>query len=90
MWHQVDYNKNGQNRYNLNPYRGCQFACNYCDAITEKYLVHKDYKDFSRIIYVRKNAPVESWEKRSKSGSQTWSLCLELPILISQQRKIMS
>lgn len=45
------------NRYNLNPYRGCQFACNYCDAITEKYLVHEDYKDFSRIIYVKKNAP---------------------------------
>lgn len=45
------------NRYNLNPYRGCQFACNYCDAITEKYLVHKDYKDFSRTIYVKKNAP---------------------------------
>ncbi|MDI6885960.1 MAG: radical SAM protein [archaeon] len=45
------------NRYNLNPYRGCQFACNYCDAITEKYLVHRDYKDFSRIIYVKNNAP---------------------------------
>ncbi|RJS85146.1 radical SAM protein, partial [Candidatus Bathyarchaeota archaeon] len=45
------------NRYNLNPYRGCQFACNYCDAITEKYLVHKNYKDFSRIIYVKENAP---------------------------------
>ncbi|MDI6603504.1 MAG: radical SAM protein, partial [Patescibacteria group bacterium] len=53
------------NRYNLNPYRGCQFACNYCDAITEKYLVHKDYKDFSRIIYVKKNAP-EVLEKEVK------------------------
>lgn len=46
------------NRYTINPYRGCQFACNYCDAITEKYLVHEDYKDFSRIIYVKKNAPM--------------------------------
>ena len=45
------------NRYGVNPYRGCQFACNYCDAITEKYLVHESYKDFSRIIYVKKNAP---------------------------------
>ena len=45
------------NRYNLNHYRGCQFACNYCDAITEKYLVHKDYKDFTRIIYIKRNAP---------------------------------
>ena len=44
-------------RYNLNPYRGCQFACNYCDAITEKYLVHEDYRDFSRIIHVKRNAP---------------------------------
>jgi len=44
-------------RYAINAYRGCQFACNYCDATTEKYLVHKDYKDFSRIIYVKKNVP---------------------------------
>nr|AAU85405.1 conserved hypothetical protein [uncultured archaeon GZfos12E1]QNO53885.1 hypothetical protein LBDBNMAG_00020 [Methanosarcinales archaeon ANME-1 ERB6] len=45
------------NRYGINPYRGCQFACNYCDAITEKYLVHESYEDFSRIIYVKRNAP---------------------------------
>ena len=45
------------NRYGVNPYRGCQFACNYCDAITEKYLVHEHYQDFSRIIYVKKDAP---------------------------------
>lgn len=25
--------------------------------MTERYLVHKDYQDFSRIIYVKKNAP---------------------------------
>ena len=53
------------NRYGINPYRGCQFACNYCDAITEKYLVHKDYKDFSRIIYVKRNAP-EVLEKEAE------------------------
>ena len=53
------------NRYGINPYRGCQFACNYCDALTEKYLVHKDYKDFSRIIYVKRNAP-ELLEKEVK------------------------
>jgi len=52
-------------RYAINPYRGCQFACNYCDAITQKYLVHKDYRDFSRIIYVKKNAP-ELLEKEVK------------------------
>ena len=44
-------------RYGLNPYRGCQFACNYCDAITEKYLVHQRVEDFSRIIYVKTGAP---------------------------------
>jgi len=43
-------------RYGINPYRGCQFACNYCDAITEKYLIHKNVEDFSRIIYVKTNA----------------------------------
>ena len=53
------------NRYAINPYRGCQFACNYCDAITEKYLVHKNYKDFSRVIYLKKNAP-ELLEKEIK------------------------
>ena len=44
-------------RYSINPYRGCQFACNYCDAITEKYLVHEKAEDFSRIIYMKTNAP---------------------------------
>jgi len=56
------------NRYGINAYRGCQFACNYCDAITEKYLVHEDYRDFSRTIYVKKNAPrlLEEEIKRAK------------------------
>ena len=39
------------------PLPGCQFACNYCDAITEKYLVHERAEDFSRIIYVKTDAP---------------------------------
>lgn len=43
--------------YSINPYRGCQFACNYCDAISQKYLTHQDYHDFTRTIYVKKNAP---------------------------------
>jgi len=47
----------GWSHYTINPYRGCQFACNYCDAITEKYLVHRDFEDFSRIIYVKEEAP---------------------------------
>ena len=52
-------------RYEINPYRGCQFACNYCDAITEKYLVHENVEDFLRIIYVKTNAP-ELLEKELK------------------------
>jgi len=52
-------------RYSINPYRGCQFACNYCDAITEKYLVHEHIEDFSRIIYVKTSAP-ELLEKELK------------------------
>jgi DNA repair photolyase len=44
-------------RYSINRYRGCQFACNYCDAISQKYLTHKDYHDFTRTIYVKKNTP---------------------------------
>ena len=55
------------NRYGINPYRGCQFACNYCDAITEKYLVHEDYKDFSKIIYIKRNAP-EVLKKRGRKA----------------------
>ncbi|MGC9516407.1 MAG: radical SAM protein [Methanomicrobiales archaeon] len=44
-------------RYAINPYRGCQFTCNYCDALTDKYLIHKDYHNFAREIYVKTNAP---------------------------------
>ena len=56
-------------RYSINPYRGCQFACNYCDAITEKYLVHENVEDFSRIIYVKTNAP-ELLEKELKKAEK--------------------
>jgi len=56
-------------RYSVNPYRGCQFACNYCDAITEKYLVHENIEDFSRIIYVKTNAP-ELLEKELKKAEK--------------------
>jgi DNA repair photolyase len=56
-------------RYSLNPYRGCQFACNYCDAITEKYLVHEKVKDFSRIIYAKTNAP-ELLKKETKKAKR--------------------
>ena len=56
-------------RYGINPYRGCQFACNYCDAITEKYLIHENVEDFSRVIYVKTNAP-ELLEKELKKAEK--------------------
>ena len=40
-------------RYEINPYRGCRFACDYCDAVTEKYLAHENVEDFCRTIYVK-------------------------------------
>jgi len=43
-------------RYSINPYRGCQFACNYRDAITKKNLVHENAKDFSRSVHMKTNA----------------------------------
>ena len=77
------------NRYGVNPYRGCQFACNYCDAITEKYLVHESYKDFSRMIYVKKNAP-EILGKEVKKLKPDVLLCLALLTPISPLRRNMS
>jgi DNA repair photolyase len=56
-------------RYGINPYRGCQFACNYCDAITEKYLVHENVEDFSRVIYVKTNA-AELLQKELKKAER--------------------
>lgn len=44
-------------RYSINPYRGCEFSCSYCDAMTEKYLIHDDHRDFSSTIYIKKKAP---------------------------------
>ena len=51
---------------NLNPYRGCEHACTYCDARFEKY----GHTDLSKIL-VKQNAPQllrkELWEL-SKHG----------------------
>jgi DNA repair photolyase len=42
--------------FNLNTYRGCEHACNYCYARANKYLIHKDEKDFDQTIFVKINA----------------------------------
>jgi DNA repair photolyase len=42
--------------WTINPYRGCEFACQYCFArATHSYLDH-DPKDFERRIYVKQGA----------------------------------
>jgi DNA repair photolyase len=44
--------------YTINPYRGCELNCAYCYArYTHEYLEHLDTNDFSRVIYVKRNAP---------------------------------
>lgn len=40
-------------RYTLNPYQGCEHACIYCDARSERYYLHKDFEDK---IYFKENA----------------------------------
>jgi DNA repair photolyase len=40
-------------RYTLNPYQGCEHACIYCDARSERYYLHDD---FENTIYYKENA----------------------------------
>ncbi|MCP4763616.1 MAG: radical SAM protein [archaeon] len=40
-------------RYTTNPYSGCQHACIYCDARSNRYYLHQDFEE---TIYVKKNA----------------------------------
>ncbi|MCS4542139.1 MAG: radical SAM protein [Euryarchaeota archaeon] len=43
--------------YTLNPYRGCQHACQYCYVQSEKYLPFSNIEEFSKTIQVKVNAP---------------------------------
>jgi DNA repair photolyase len=38
----------------MNPYQGCEHACVYCDARSDRYYLHKDFEE---TIYYKKNAP---------------------------------
>ena len=49
-------------RYTLNPYNGCEHACVYCDARSDRYYLHKD---FENTVYVKVNA-AQLLEKRLK------------------------
>ena len=40
-------------RYTLNPYNGCEHACTYCDARSDRYYLHEDFEER---IYYKANA----------------------------------
>ncbi|MGZ4876807.1 MAG: radical SAM protein, partial [Candidatus Angelobacter sp.] len=43
--------------WQINPYRGCEFACKYCYArYTHEFMEMRDGLDFERKIYVKKNS----------------------------------
>lgn len=51
-------------KYTLNPYNGCEFACNYCDSRSHRYHLSKD---FDQIVYIKKMAPVKLDKRRARS-----------------------
>ncbi len=51
--------------YSLNPYQGCEYACEYCDSRSHKYHFHED---FDRTIYVKENAPDLLKKELKKKG----------------------
>src|SRR6476469_8290790 len=43
--------------WQINPYRGCEFACKYCYArYTHEFMEMRDGLEFERKIYVKQNA----------------------------------
>jgi DNA repair photolyase len=50
-------------RYTLNAYNGCEHACVYCDARSDRYYLHKE---FDNSIYVKENS-AELLEKKLKN-----------------------
>jgi DNA repair photolyase len=55
--------------YTLNPYRGCEHACQYCYVMSEKYIPYKKKEEFFYKIQSKTNAPFlvkEALQKISK------------------------
>jgi DNA repair photolyase len=51
-------------RYTINPYNGCEHACIYCDARSEKYYLHPD---LDNEIYIKKDVK-NKLDKRLKNA----------------------
>ena len=51
-------------RYTINPYSGCEHACVYCDARSEKYYLHPD---LDNVVYVKTNVK-QMLDKRLKNA----------------------
>lgn len=59
------------NLYSLNPYQGCEHACEYCDSRSHRYYFHED---FDRTVYIKKNAPDLLRKEIRKMGYPTKTL----------------
>ncbi|MHA1149234.1 MAG: radical SAM protein [Promethearchaeota archaeon] len=59
------------NLFTMNPYRGCEHACEYCDSRSHKYHLHEDP---DQTIYVKVNAPVILQKELNKLGHATKTL----------------
>ena len=77
--------------WQINPYRGCEFACKYCYArYTHEFMEMRDGLDFERKIYVKKHS---AWllrqELRQVRAGQSIAIgtALRRAIPINQDRK---
>jgi len=53
--------------WTINPYRGCEFACNYCYARYTHEYMELDGSEFEKKIYVKKDAaPLLAWDVAHK------------------------
>jgi DNA repair photolyase len=53
--------------WTINPYRGCEFACNYCYARYTHEYMELDGGEFEKKIYVKKDAgPLLAWDVAHK------------------------